>query len=56
MGQCTGKDSQKSKTRNSKLRDLPPNSPLGEILENWESESSLKGLDKIKMIKYYTEV
>lgn len=41
--------------RARRIKNIPPNSPLGEMLENWNKDNNLKSLDKIKMIKYCVE-
>lgn len=56
MGQCAGKNSWKSKKEKNKIKGIPPNSPLGEMLELWDTGDNLKKLDKIKMIKYSVEI
>uniref|UniRef100_A0A8C3N6L4 Uncharacterized protein n=1 Tax=Geospiza parvula TaxID=87175 RepID=A0A8C3N6L4_GEOPR len=50
MGGCN------SKKTGKRLRNIPPNSPLGELLEKWDSIDSTKGLDKVKMVHYCVEV
>lgn len=55
MGQCAVKNCHRGRTKKTKLRDIPPNSPLGEILDNWDNDKTLKELDKTKIIKYCVE-
>uniref|UniRef100_A0A8U8BMD8 Uncharacterized protein n=1 Tax=Geospiza parvula TaxID=87175 RepID=A0A8U8BMD8_GEOPR len=50
MGGCN------SKKTGKRLRNIPPNSPLGELLEKWDSIEATEGLDKVKMILYCVEV
>lgn len=50
MGGCN------SKKTGKRLRNIPPGSPLGELLEKWDLIEDTKGLDKIKMIHYCVEV
>lgn len=58
MGQCVSKGSRKvEKTKKEKeAKDIPLNSPLGEMFENWDKDKNLKNLDKIKMIRYSVEI
>lgn len=49
------KKGQKGKRKNTP-KEVGANSPLGEMLNRWEKEDILKGLNKIKMIKYCTEI
>lgn len=52
MGQ-KGSESLLRKKGNKKIgMDIPPDSPLGIKLANWEEDLPTKGLDKIKMIQY----
>uniref|UniRef100_A0A8U8C2D5 Uncharacterized protein n=1 Tax=Geospiza parvula TaxID=87175 RepID=A0A8U8C2D5_GEOPR len=46
MGGCN------SKKTGKRLRNIPPSSPLGELLEKWDLIDATKGLDKVKMIHY----
>lgn len=55
MGQCAGKARHKGKQGESRGKDIPPNSPLGEMLENWEKEGKTKELDKVKMVQFCVE-
>lgn len=54
-GQCAGKAPHKGKQGESRGKDIPPNSPLGEMLENWEKEGKTKELDKVKMVQFCVE-
>lgn len=51
-----------SKQKNSgekeekKVKNIPPDSPLGQMLEQWEINESTKDLNKVKMIHYCIEV
>ena len=56
MGQCAGKSVCQGKKEKDVFKNIPPNSPLGEMLDNWDSDDIVKGLDKIRMIKYCIEV
>lgn len=38
------------------IKDIPPNSPLGEMLQHWDTDKNLKKLDRIKMINYSVEI
>uniref|UniRef100_A0A8C3R9B7 CCHC-type domain-containing protein n=1 Tax=Cyanoderma ruficeps TaxID=181631 RepID=A0A8C3R9B7_9PASS len=40
----------------NKIKNIPPESPLGRMLESWESNDKTKDLSKIKMIHYCIEV
>nr|XP_026653969.1 YLP motif-containing protein 1-like [Zonotrichia albicollis] len=50
MGGCN------SKKTGKRLRYIPPNSPLGELLVKWDSIEATEGLDKVKMMHYCMEV
>lgn len=56
MGHCTSKCSHKGRVTRTKLKDIPQDSPLGEMLENWDHNKNLKELDKIRMIHYCIEI
>uniref|UniRef100_A0A8C0U3Q6 Core shell protein Gag P30 domain-containing protein n=1 Tax=Cyanistes caeruleus TaxID=156563 RepID=A0A8C0U3Q6_CYACU len=56
MGQCVGKSGNKKNRKEKMPREIPPNSPLGKMLRKWEKEERLNELDKVKMIKYCTEI
>lgn len=45
-----------SKKTGKRLRNIPPHSPLGELLERWDSIEATEGLHKVKMIRYWVEV
>lgn len=38
------------------LKDIPPDSPLGEMLESWDNDKNLKELNKTKMINQCLEI
>lgn len=52
MGQCAGKRAGMSRKRKTSFKNIPADSPLGEILDDWDRKDS----DKIKMIEYCTEI
>lgn len=41
--------------KSNKVKDIPPHSPLGKLLENWDKDDRRKGLDWIKMVRYGVE-
>lgn len=56
MGQGTGKSAVKKQKVKQTLKNIPPNSPLGKMLDSWDDDEGLKSLNRIQMIKYCTEV
>lgn len=56
MGQCAGKRVVKKGKEKQTFKSIPPNSPLGRMLDSWDSKEELKELNRIQMIKYCTEI
>lgn len=52
MGQCAGKSVGRSRKGKTLVKNIPKNSPLGEMLDNWDRED----LDKTKIIEYCMEI
>lgn len=51
-----GEECPQGKKRKGIFKSISPSSPLGGILNSWDSNEVVKDLDKIKMIKYCREV
>lgn len=58
MGGCYSKGTRPSKIKRKgkRIKNIPPNSPLGKLLERWDSVEATERSDKIRMIHYCLEV
>lgn len=55
MGGCISKKAS-TKERKKRAKSIPPNSPLGKLLDGWENWEMTKNLNKIEMIHFCIEV
>ncbi|XP_064263155.1 uncharacterized protein LOC135293077 [Passer domesticus] len=55
MGQCVSKTGIPFKGK-KKIKSIPLDSPLGQLLDHWDSQEATKTLDQVRMIYYCTEI